>query len=209
MLYTLLLIHFLALVSPGPDFLFVSQTAMSRSRREALFGVLGVTLGVAVWATMALLGWHVVLAKAQGWQTALTVVGGAFLIYMGASLLWVAYRERHAKPKTPQAVPPAAHSGKPFLKGLLTNLSNPKALIYFGSIFSLYVNADMSGATVAFILVAVTVETFLWFYLVMTIFKTDIARVTYQHYSRVIDTFVGVLFLALGCVMVVATMGNS
>lgn len=40
---TLALVHLLALMSPGPDFFFISQTAISRSSREALMGVLGVT----------------------------------------------------------------------------------------------------------------------------------------------------------------------
>lgn len=38
-----------------------------------------------------------------------------------------------------------ARSGRSFLKGLLTNLANPKAIIYFGSVFSLFVG-DSVGA---------------------------------------------------------------
>lgn len=47
---TVALVHIIALMSPGPDFFFVSQTAISRSRREALMGVLGITCGVMIWA---------------------------------------------------------------------------------------------------------------------------------------------------------------
>ncbi|MCZ2986534.1 LysE family transporter, partial [Acinetobacter baumannii] len=48
------MVHMIALASPGPDFFFVSQTAASRSRKEAMMGVIGITLGVAVWAAVAL-----------------------------------------------------------------------------------------------------------------------------------------------------------
>ena len=53
---TVALVHIVALMSPGPDFFFVSQTAVSRSRKEAMMGVLGITMGVMVWAAVALLG---------------------------------------------------------------------------------------------------------------------------------------------------------
>lgn len=46
---TVALVHFVALMSPGPDFFFVSQTAASCSRKGAMLGVLGITMGVLVW----------------------------------------------------------------------------------------------------------------------------------------------------------------
>ena len=57
---TVALVHIIALMSPGPDFFFVSQTAISRSRREAMMGVLGITCGVMVWAGVALLGLNLI-----------------------------------------------------------------------------------------------------------------------------------------------------
>ena len=60
---TIALVHIVALITPGPDFFFVSQLAASRSRREALAGVVGIALGVAVWAALALLGLHVLLQR--------------------------------------------------------------------------------------------------------------------------------------------------
>lgn len=50
---TVAMVHIVALMSPGPDFFFVSQTAVSRSRKEAMMGVLGITCGVMVWAGVA------------------------------------------------------------------------------------------------------------------------------------------------------------
>lgn len=55
---TVALVHLIALMSPGPDFFFVSQTAASRSRRQAMYGVQGITLGVAIWAAVCIFaGW--------------------------------------------------------------------------------------------------------------------------------------------------------
>ncbi|CRL46690.1 Threonine efflux protein [Sodalis glossinidius str. 'morsitans'] len=55
---TVALVHLIALMSPGPDSFFVSQTAASRSRRQAMYGVLGIILGVAIWAAVCIFaGW--------------------------------------------------------------------------------------------------------------------------------------------------------
>lgn len=61
--FTVAMVHIVALMSPGPDFFFVSQTAVSRSRKEAMMGVLGITCGVMVWAGVALLGLHLIIEK--------------------------------------------------------------------------------------------------------------------------------------------------
>lgn len=75
---TLAVVQLLALMSPGPDFFFISQTAASRSHREAFMGVLGVTLGVAIWAAVALLGLNLLLAK-MAWLHQIIIVGGGFI----------------------------------------------------------------------------------------------------------------------------------
>lgn len=70
---TVAMVHIVALMSPGPDFFFVSQTAVSRSRKEAMMGVLGITCGVMVWAGIALLGLHLIIEK---WLAAYADYGG-------------------------------------------------------------------------------------------------------------------------------------
>lgn len=73
--FTVALVHIVALMSPGPDFFFVSQTAVSRSRKEAMMGVLGITCGVMVWAGVALLGLHLIIEK-MAWLHTIIMVGG-------------------------------------------------------------------------------------------------------------------------------------
>src|SRR5471032_166963 len=84
---TVAMVHMIALASPGPDFFFVSQTAASRSRKEAMMGVIGITLGVAVWAAVALMGLHLILQKMAWLHQIITVGGGLYLCWMGWQLL--------------------------------------------------------------------------------------------------------------------------
>lgn len=78
---TVAMVHIVALMSPGPDFFFVSQTAVSRSRKEAMMGVLGITCGVMVWAGIALLGLHLIIEKMAcctplSWWAAVCICAG-------------------------------------------------------------------------------------------------------------------------------------
>ena len=59
-LSTLIFIHFCALITPGPDFFLVSQTAISRSRKDAVLVVLGICLGAMLWSLLALMGLNII-----------------------------------------------------------------------------------------------------------------------------------------------------
>ncbi|KGD80124.1 threonine transporter [Tatumella morbirosei] len=196
---TLALVQLLALMSPGPDFFFISQTAISRSSREAFMGVLGVTLGVAVWAGVALLGLNLLLEKMAWLHQLIMMGGGLYLIWMGYQLLRSA-RRQYLQPQGQQVQPePAlAKPGRTFLKGLLTNLSNPKVVIYFGSVFSLFVGNDVSSLERGGIYLLILLETLGWFILVATVFALPWMRRKYQRLAKWLDGAGGVLFTAFG-----------
>lgn len=196
---TLALVQLLALMSPGPDFFFISQTAISRSSREAFMGVLGVTLGVAVWAGVALLGLNLLLEKMAWLHQLIMLGGGLYLMWMGYQLLRSA-RRQHLQPQGQQVQPePAlAKPGRTFLRGLLTNLSNPKVVIYFGSVFSLFVGNDVTSLQRWGIYLLILLETLGWFILVATVFALPWMRRKYQRLAKWLDGAGGVLFTAFG-----------
>lgn len=198
---TVAMVHLIALMSPGPDFFFISQTAVSRSRRDAMMGVLGITLGVAVWAAVALLGLHLLLQKMRWLHSLITVGGGVYLCWMGWQLLRAARR-----PATP-AAPSAAvttRGGRTFLRGLLTNLANPKAVIYFGSVFSLFVGDQVTAGARGGLFILIIGETLLWFSLVALVFALPAMRRGYQRMTRWIDGVAGVLFTGFGISLIIS-----
>lgn len=195
---TVALVHLIALMSPGPDFFFVSQTAASRSRREAMMGVLGISLGIVVWAGVALMGLHLILQK-MAWLHQIIMVGaGIYLCWMGWQLL------RSARSQNAQSVPSAEvkvalpKPGRSFIRGFLTNLSNPKAVIYFGSVFSLFVGDDVGAGARWGLFLLIIAETFVWFSLVAVVFALPTMRRGYQRLAKWIDGLAGVLFTGFG-----------
>ena len=199
---TVALVHLVALMSPGPDFFFISQTAVSRSRKEAMMGVLGITLGVMIWAGVALLGLTLILEKMAWLHTIIMVGGGLYLCWMGYQMLRGALKKEAINAPAPQVE--LATGGRSFVKGLLTNLANPKAIIYFGSVFSLFVG-DSVGETARWgIFVLIALETFAWFTLVASLFALPAMRRGYQRMAKWIDGVAGALFTAFGLHLIIS-----
>jgi len=200
---TVALVHLVALISPGPDFFFVSQTAASRSRREAMMGVIGISLGIVIWAGVALMGLHLLLEKMAWLHQVIMVGGGLYLLWMGWQLLRSA-RAKHAAPASdaPKVALPAR--GRTFMRGFLTNLSNPKAVIYFGSVFSLFVGDDVGSAERWGLFVLIVAETFVWFSIVAMVFALPVMRRGYQRLAKWIDGVAGVLFAGFGIHLIIS-----
>ena len=166
LLGSILVIHLFALMSPGPDFVFVTRTAVVESRARALLGVAGIVAGQIVWSGLSLLGLDILFQQFAGLQKIIAFAGGCYLLWMAFGILRSVWRTRAAKSSTVSADAPARADDeggvkRPFLYGLFTNLANPKALVYFGSIFSTFVTPDVDASARLLLFVTMTVEAFL------------------------------------------------
>lgn len=198
-LSTLIFIHFCALITPGPDFFLVSQTAISRSRKEALLVVVGICLGAMLWSLLALMGLNIIFEKMTWLKQGLLIAGGLYLCWLGFQML------RSAFSKNKQDLNPITLPRSPylfFMKGLLTNLSNPKAIIYFGSVFSLFLANPLFDQHHSLLFIIVSVETVLWFVLVAFVFSLPTFRTAYQNFAKWIDGVSGGLFTLLGIYLI-------
>ena len=93
MLSTLLsiwILHLAVLLSPGVNFVLLSQLAAAEHTKNALFAVLGIVTGTAVWAICAVLGVHALFLAFPSLRLLLQVVGGVYLLYI-AIRLWRAH----------------------------------------------------------------------------------------------------------------------
>lgn len=203
---TIAIVHLIALLSPGPDFFFVSQTAVSRSRRQALFGVMGITLGVVVWSTLALLGLQLLLQRLLWLERLIAVAGGLYLAWMGVKMLRSAWRTPAAGETPPQAVLQQGDMAT-LRAGLFTNLANPKAVIYFGSVFCAFIGDDVTAGTRWGLWTLVMVETFVWFALVAAVFALPSMRRGYLRLSRWIDGVAGAVFVLFGLHLIFSRRG--
>jgi len=195
-LFSVACIHLIALASPGPDFFFVSQTAISKSRKVAICGVVGITLGVSVWTGFSLLGLQIIFEKFGWLQNTIMFLGGLYLCYLGFLLLSKAFRKK-TETRSHEINNPSS-AIKSFLFGLLTNLSNPKAAVYSGSVLSFFISVDMEAGEKLSVFMLISVETFLWFSAVAMLFGLPSLKRSYLKASRIIDSLSGTVMSGLG-----------
>lgn len=133
---------FVAAASPGPATLAVATTAMARGRRSALLLGIGLSIGLALWGVVAAVGLGAILARSAHALFVLRLVGGAYLLFLAVK------SARGALSPVPPADAPQPLS-RPLLRGLLLNLSNPKAVLAWLAVLALGVGPGEGPATLA------------------------------------------------------------
>ena len=193
-------------IAPGPDVVQVMRVA-SRSVRAGLWCTAGITVGIAVWLTASLAGMSALIAARPGLLGLLQLFGGLFLAWMGTQSVRSGVRARrapsHIVATEDSPAAPVADTEMPahaFRLGLYTNLSNPKALVFFGAVFAQFIRPEMSIAWTFAVGIWLLALSTAWFVVVTFIvrgFSTWLAK-----YSPLIDVLAGVIFIILGAVMV-------
>lgn len=202
-LLSIALIHFFALISPGPDFFFVTQSAIRQSRTHALCAALGVSLSILVWSICAISGLHFLFQKIAWLQQVLMILGGLYLLYLGTQLLKSAFAKNGATAQATELKKIASKSHKKLLlQGFFTNMANPKALVYFSSVFSIAISTDVSLLQQSSLLALVFVESLIWFAVVALVFSAPKMTGYYQKFSQKIDAITGGIFISFGCLLI-------
>src|SRR3954468_724349 len=121
------------MVSPGPSFIQVARIAVSRSRADGLAAAAGMGIGAAFFGTLALAGLQALLAALPGVYLGLKVAGGLYLIWIAINI-WRGARKPLAVAE--DDAPSQSMLLQSFRLGLVTQLSNPKIVIVFSSVFA-------------------------------------------------------------------------
>ncbi len=193
LLFTICLLHFVAQLSPGPDVLLIAKSAASTTRRNTLKIILGISVGIVLWVILTLAGFTVLIKQRPWIQQILMLLGGLFLARMGWGMLQAG--RATLKQKTVWEMGAVQTVQNYFLLGLLTNLSNPKTLVYFSSVFSLALSSSASSSIQSQLAVLIPVQTFLTFAIFMWIMSLPRIKALYQRSGGYIDLLSGVLFL--------------
>ncbi|MBB2751429.1 UNVERIFIED_ORG: threonine/homoserine/homoserine lactone efflux protein [Rhizobium aethiopicum] len=119
-------------MSPGPSFVVVSRIAISRSRLDGLAAALGMGAGGVVFAVLALAGLTALLSQFEWLYILLKVAGGAYLIYIAVNIWRGAARPLEVSNAGDGQRAPRLS----FTTALLTQLSNPKTIIVYASLFA-------------------------------------------------------------------------
>ena len=193
-------------ISPGPSFVVVAQTAISRSRADGLAAALGMGLGGVAFGALALLGLQTLLAQAPWLYLVLKLLGGAYLLYI-AVRLWRAAADPLAVPEPPQAGASALRGS--FLLGLATQISNPKTAVVYASVFAAFLPASMPAWVLMLLPALIFAVEAGWYALVALVFSASGPRAVYLRSKLLADRLAGAVMGLLGLkLMIEAVRGR-
>ncbi|MBS0539042.1 MAG: LysE family translocator [Proteobacteria bacterium] len=181
-----------ALILPGPDFVGVVRSSMTRGTRAGLLTTVGVSVGLGFYATLSLLGLSAVLVKFQWLTWAVRVLGGCYLAYLGLRLLI-------AKPAA--GADEAAQGlvrGNPLVFGFLVTLTNPKAIVLFASVFATAVTATTPVWLMALMIALVMLSGLVWYSIVSLFMSSAPVMRRFQHARHWIERVAGASFILIG-----------
>lgn len=182
----ILCVHLLAAATPGPDFAVVTHRSMAHGRRAGIAVAGGIATGMIAHVVFALLGLGALLHAMPALSRFVSLAGAGYLAWIA----WCCLRP-------PRSVAPGAPADTPrhgdYLAGLLTNLLNPKVVLYFGGLFSQVDLSQWSVSRTATLGAGIIVVTFLWFLTVAVFFSTGRVLRFVERRRRLFDITLGMV----------------
>lgn len=205
-LFAILTALLLGAISPGPSFLLVARTAVARGRITAVGAALGMGIGAALFASLAVAGLHVVLVSVSWLYDALRLVGALYLLYV-AMQLW------RSAASIVQFVQPAGCDSPSFTagvcSGLLVQLSNPKTALVHAGVFGALLPSQASTWLLLGIPPSVLALEAAWYGVVACGLSEKGPRRLYLKSKTVIDRTASVALGLLGSRMILDLVRNE
>jgi threonine/homoserine/homoserine lactone efflux protein len=194
-LFAIAMAMLIGAMSPGPSFVMVARTSVAASRTDGLGAALGMGVGGAIFAVLALLGLQGLLLAVPSLYLLLKVIGGAYLAYIGYCI----WRSAH-QPLEIRAIEGESKTSfaKSLVLGLTTQLSNPKTAIVYASVFAAFLPSSHSFSfNIGLVLVVFLIELG-WYSVVAIALSSAAPRSAYLRFKKWVDPVTGGVMMALG-----------
>ena len=113
--------------TPGPTVMLISAYGFKGGFRDALAAIAGTQTGNTLWYVVCVTGLGALVTASPLVFHAIRLAGAAYLVFLGVSALWKSWREA-AEAQGPKLM------GKPYIQATLTQMGNPKAILFFGAL---------------------------------------------------------------------------
>ncbi len=188
-----------ATLTPGPNMMLFTAISLSSSRAAVIAAAGGILLGTLAWGLAGLFGLLWLFETFPPLALGVKLMGGAYLVWKGFQILRGSLsRARTDVEATPRLATPPRRA---FVAGLLTNLGNPKSLVFVTSLFAVTHLAEKPigiGLTGVAIMVAMSTVYYTTFGLALRL--TPFARGT-SPLKRVVGAAVGAIMMVFGARM--------
>jgi RhtB (resistance to homoserine/threonine) family protein len=203
---TVAIIHLLAVASPGPDFAIVVRQSITHGRTTALWTSLGIGTGILIHISYSLLGLGLIISRSIVLFSIMKTLCALYLIYLGISAL--KSRPMREQNETDTAIrrqrptPLAAYR-----TGFFTNGLNPKATLFFLSLFTVVIDPATPLAVQAGYGLYMALATVLWFAGLSLVFGHKRVRQLFYRIGHWFDRVTGLVLIGLGLQFAISRQG--
>ena len=193
---------FLGVLSPGPNFALVTSTAMTVSRRAGVLTGLGLAAASCTWTLLAVAGIGLVLARFPAIAATVRTTGAIYLVWIGIRMIARAGKPipgaSHAERSGTAATGPGATGLATAGKAFLVSMTNPKAIAFYGSIFTVMVPVPAPRWFDAAIVLIAALVSASWYCGLALLFSQAATRRVFARGRTAIEAVMGVVLIGLG-----------
>jgi len=192
-------------LTPGPDTAFIVGQSVAHGRRAWLMSVLGISAGCVVHTMALALGLSAILAASASAFTVIKIAGAIYLTFLGVRMIVASLRRVpvEAAIEQPDVRGPLRRpsSHRTFMQGFVTNVLNPKVILFFLSFFPQFVATSSPSKGIAFLVLGAVMVA------ISTVYNGTVAWLAGSITRRVrgapkvkvwLDRSIGAAFVALG-----------
>ena len=192
---TVALLNLLAAVSPGPDFVMTVRNSLIYSRRSGIFTSMGISTALAIHLIYCAAGVGYIISTSPFLYSCIKFVGSGYLIYMGVG----SFLAKKSKVDLSESKKETDLTRlQAFRTGFLTNVLNPKATLFFLSLFTFVISNSTPLYIILTISAIIILTAFTWFTIVSIFLSQQNVRKVFLKYEKGINRILGGFLIFLG-----------
>ena len=176
-------------MTPGPAVLLVISLGMRRGYASSRRGAVGIVAGNAVYFALCAAGLGALLMASKRIFDVLQIAGAAYLVFMGLKMI--------VKPADAEATASSNVSAGSFAQGLITQLANPKAIVFFTALLPQFIDPAAPMTIQFLVLGAISIAVELPVLFVYG-YAADRGRAVYGKHARLVERLSGACLVAAG-----------
>ena len=189
--FTVAILHLFAVASPGPDFALVTRQSLRYNRKVAIWTSLGIGVGILFHSLLAITGLVLLITSNELFSTILKIIGSFYLLYLGVNSILGSKGLGNIEQENTNT-----DKFNGFLAGLITNVTNIKAILFFITVFSVVIGTGnnlyllLYGAYMA-------LATFVWFSIISYVFTSEGFKNKFSSFLGIFEKIIGFVLILL------------
>ena len=189
--FTVAILHLFAVASPGPDFALVTRQSLRYNRRVAIWTSLGIGVGILFHSLLAITGLVLLITSNELFLTIFKIIGSLYLLYLGVNSILDSKKAGNIEEENTNV-----DKFNGFMAGLITNMTNIKAILFFVTVFSVVIGTG-NNLSLLFYGAYMALATFIWFSIISYVFTSEGFKNKFSSFLGLFEKIIGFVLILL------------